>query len=70
MSLRTYNKAEIAILESVRAELKWHLGVELGRDPEDSSKDLMEVEMRLARWLTNGGGGAWMASMPHINNEK
>ena len=69
MSLRTYNLAEITILKGVRDEIKYHLGVELGHDPRDTVDGLVEVEMRFSDWLTIGGGGAWLRTLPQIKKE-
>ena len=34
MSLRTYNKSQLAILRAVKDDLKHHLGKEIDRDPQ------------------------------------
>ena len=69
-NLKSYNTVEINILQGVRDQLKWHLGVELGYDPESTVAGFVEVEMRLAKWLTQEGGGAWMASRPDVSQYK
>lgn len=66
MNLRAYNQTELDIIASVRDSIKWHLGTELGRDPESTTEGFIEVEMRLATWLTTGNGGAWLASKPEV----
>jgi len=67
MSLRTYNKSHLAILRAVKDDLKYHLGKELGHDPQSDPEALAELETRLAIWLTDGGGGAWLRSLPEID---
>ena len=67
MNLRKYNQTEISIIASVRSDLKYYLGEELGIDPESTTEGFIEVEMRLAQWLTTGGGGAWLASKPEVS---
>jgi len=67
MSLRTYNKSQLAILRAVKDDLKHHLGKEINHDPEGDAEALTELEMRLADWLTVGGGGAWLRSLPEID---
>ena len=67
MSLRTYNKSQLAILRAVKYDLKYHLGKELGHDPQSDPEALAELETRLAIWLTDGGGGAWLRSLPEID---
>jgi hypothetical protein len=69
MSLRTYNKSQIAILCTVRDELKYYLGEEINYDPRGDAEALMELETRLANWLTIGGGGAWLRSLPEVSKE-
>ena len=66
-SLRTYNKSQLAILCTVKDELKHYLGEEIDHDPQDDAEALVELETRLANWLTVGGGGAWLRSLPEIN---
>jgi hypothetical protein len=66
-SLRTYNKSQLAILCTVKDELKHYLGEEINHDPQSDSEALIELETRLANWLTIGGGGAWLRSLPEIN---
>jgi hypothetical protein len=66
-SLLTYNKSQLAILCTVKDEFKHYLGEEINHDPEGDAEALMELEMRLANWLTIGGGGAWLRSLPEIN---
>ena len=68
MSLQSYNNAELAILKAVKDDLRWHLGVELGHDPQSDPRAIVELEMRFAAWLLNGGG-AWLRSLPQINRE-
>ena len=67
MSLRTYNKSQLAILCTVKDELKHYLGEEINHDPQGDAEALTELETRLANWLTVGGGGAWLRSLPEIN---
>ena len=67
MNLRTYNKSQLAILRSVKDDLKHHLGKEIDRDPQSDPAALIELESRLADWLTVGGGGAWLRSLPEID---
>ena len=67
MSLRTYNKSQLAILCTVKDEFKHYLGEEINHDPQGDTDALTELEMRLANWLTIGGGGAWLRSLPEIN---
>jgi hypothetical protein len=67
MNLPAYNRIELEVIASVRDSLKWHLGVEMGIDPETTPRGFVEVEMRLASWLTTGGGGAWLASKPEVS---
>ena len=69
MSLRTYNKSQLAILCAVKDELKYYLGHELNRDPQDDPEALIELETRLADWLTTGNGGAWLRSLPEVSKE-
>jgi hypothetical protein len=66
-SLLTYNKSQLAILCTVKDEFKHYLGEEINHDPEGDADALTELEMRLANWLTVGGGGAWLRSLPEIN---
>ena len=67
MSLRTYNKSQLAILRAVKDDLKYHLGKEIDHDPQGDPEALAELETRLAIWLTDGGGGAWLRSLPEID---
>ena len=66
-SLLTYNKSQLAILCTVKDEFKHYLGEEINHDPQGDADALTELEMRLANWLTIGGGGAWLRSLPEIN---
>ena len=66
-SLLTYNKSQLAILCTVKDEFKHYLGEEINHDPEGDAEALTELETRLAIWLTVGGGGAWLRSLPEIN---
>jgi len=68
-SLRTYNKSQLAILKAVKDDLKYYLGKEIGRDPQGDPEALTELETRLANWLTVGGGGAWLRSLPEVQEE-
>jgi hypothetical protein len=65
-TLRTYNTAELAIMEAVRDQLKWYLGEEIGHDPETDPEAAVELEMRFAQWIVTGGG-AWLRSLPEIS---
>jgi len=65
MSLQQYNNIQQSILEGIYDTIKWHLGVELGRDPYLSTDDTLEVEMRMATWLLDGGG-AWLRTLPQV----
>ena len=67
MSLRTYNKSQLAILRAVKDDLKHHLSKEIDHDPQSDPAALIELETRLADWLTVGGGGAWLRSLPEID---
>jgi len=67
MSLLKYNKSQLAILCTVKDELKHYLGEEINHDPQGDSEALIELETRLANWLTDGGGGAWLRSLPEID---
>ena len=67
MSLLKYNKSQLAILRTVKDELKYYLGEEINHDPQSDPGALAELETRLANWLTVGGGGAWLRSLPEIN---
>jgi hypothetical protein len=67
MSLLKYNKSQLAILCTVKDELKHYLGEEINHDPQGDSEALIELENRLANWLTDGGGGAWLRSLPEID---
>ena len=69
MSLRTYNKSQLAILRAVKDDLKHHLGKEIDHDPQSDPAALIELETRLAVWLTTGGGGKWLRSLPEVNEE-
>lgn len=69
MSLRTYNKSQLAVLRAVKDDLKYYLGKEIGHDPQDDAAALTELETRLADWLTVGGGGAWIRSLPEVQEE-
>jgi hypothetical protein len=69
MSLLTYNKSQLAILCTVRGELKYYLGEEINHNPEGDAEALTELETRLANWLTIGGGGAWLRSLPEVQEE-
>ena len=69
MSLRTYNKSQLAILCAVKDELKYYLGEELKHDPQGDAEALNELETRLANWLTIGGGGHWLRSLPEVSKE-
>ena len=66
-SLLKYNKSQLAILCTVKDEFKYYLGEEIDRDPQSDPAALIELETRLANWLTIGGGGAWLRSLPEIN---
>ncbi len=66
-SLAKYNKSQLAILCAVKDELKHYLGEEINHDPQGDAEALTELETRLANWLTIGGGGAWLRSLPEIN---
>jgi len=67
MSLLRYNKSQLAILRAVKDGLKYHLGKEIDHDPQGDPEALTELETRLAIWLTDGGGGAWLRSLPEID---
>ena len=67
MSLLRYNKSQLAILRAVKDDLKHQLGKELDHDPQSDPEALAELETRLAIWLTDGGGGAWLRSLPEID---
>jgi len=67
MSLLKYNKSQLAILRTVKDELKHYLGEEINHDPQGDPEALAELETRLAVWLTDGGGGAWLRSLPEID---
>jgi hypothetical protein len=67
MSLLKYNKSQLAILRTVKDELKHYLGEEINHDPQSDPVALAELENRLAVWLTDGGGGAWLRSLPEID---
>jgi len=69
MSLRTYNKSQLAVLRAVKDDLKYYLGKEIGHDPQGDAAALTELETRLADWLTIGGGGAWLRSLPEVQEE-
>ena len=69
MSLRTYNKSQLAVLRAVKDDLKYYLGKEIGHDPQGDAAALTELETRLADWLTVGGGGAWLRSLPEVQEE-
>jgi len=69
MSLRTYNKSQLAVLRAVKDDLKYYLGKEIGHDPRGDAAALAELETRLADWLTVGGGGAWIRSLPEVQEE-
>jgi len=69
MTLRTYNKSQLAILKAIKDDLKYYLGKEIGRDPQGDAEALTELETRLANWLTVGGGGAWLRSLPEVQEE-
>ncbi len=62
MNLKRYNRAELAVMRTVRDQLKWYLGEELGFDPDLTPESQMELELRFAQWVTTGGGGAWLLS--------
>jgi hypothetical protein len=64
--LNKYNCAEMEIMATVRDRFKWFLGEELGYDPESRPESSVELELRFAYWITNGGG-AWLNSIPEIN---
>jgi len=68
-SLAKYNKSQLAILRAVKDDLKYYLGKEIGHDPQGDPEALTELETRLAVWLTIGGGGAWLRSLPEVNEE-
>ena len=67
MSLLRYNKSQLAILRTVKDELKHYLGEEINHDPQSDPEALAALETRLAIWLTDGGGGAWLRSLPEID---
>ena len=67
MNLKRYNRAELAVMRTVRDQLKWYLGEELGFDPDLTPESQMELELRFAQWVTTGGGGAWLRSLPDVN---
>ena len=66
-SLAKYNKRQLAILCTVKDEFKYYLGEEIDHDPQSDPAALIELETRLANWLTDGGGGAWLRSLPEID---
>ena len=66
--LSEYNNAQITVMKAVKDELRWHLGVELGRDPRLEQKDKIELEVRFACWLIDGGG-QWLRELPEIHSE-
>lgn len=57
MNLKTYNQAEIAQMKAIRDRLQWFLGEELGHDPREDPKALVELENRFAHWLLDEHGG-------------
>lgn len=69
MTLIKYNKSQLAILCAVKEDMKFYLGEEIGHDPQGDPKALTELETRLANWLTVGGGGAWLRSLPEVQEE-
>ena len=68
MNLKRYNQTEVVIMEGIRDSIKWNLGVELGRDPYNDPEAMIEVEMRFASWLIDGGG-AWLRTLPQVQKE-
>jgi hypothetical protein len=64
--LQKYNTAEVELMQTVRDQLKWCLGEELGFDPSSDPDASIELEMRFAKWITTGGG-EWLRSLPQIN---
>ena len=69
MNLKTYNQAEIAQMTGIRDRLRWFLGEELGRDPRDDPKALVELENRFAHWLLDEHGGEELRKTT-LNQEK
>lgn len=67
MSLLSYNESQLEVLSTIRDEFKYYLGEEINCDPQADDKALADLETRLADWLTIGGGGAWLRSLPEIN---
>ena len=64
--LQKYNTAEVELMQTVRDQLKWQLGEELGFDPASDPDASIELEMRFAKWITTGGG-EWLRSLPQIH---
>ena len=64
--LQKYNTAEVELMQTVRDQLKWQLGEEIGHDPASDPDASIELEMRFAKWITTGGG-EWLRSLPQIN---
>lgn len=72
MSLHRHNIDQLPILEAVRADIAEKLGEELGTDPTATSQGRLEIELRLAHWLTTPNesgvtGGQWLANQPHVH---
>lgn len=67
MNLRKYNNTEIAVMRTIRDQFKWYLGEELGFDPQKDAEAMMELEMRFASWLLNGGG-EWLRNIPSVHD--
>ena len=65
MNLKRYNQTEVAIMQEIHDSIKYHLGEELGRDPYLDPEAMIEVEMRFAAWLINGGG-EWLRNRPQV----
>ena len=65
MNLKRYNKTEVAIMQEIHDSIKYHLGEELNRDPYLDPEAMIEVEMRFAAWLINGGG-EWLRNRPQV----
>ena len=66
MNLRKYNNTEIAVMRTIRDQFKWYLGEELGFDPQKDAEAMMELEMRFAKWLLDGGG-EWLRNLPAVH---
>ena len=62
---KEHNDAELDDIQQIYINEKWHLGVELGRDPECLMSDIEAVWNRVTDILLEGGFGEKMSRRLH-----